>query len=277
MLFQKLDESSNVLMNLWCLQCRIFSPIIVVPVVTVTSLGLFLRGFPLVTVSSKLQSAFNNFKRFSLSHFMWSFRGFDYSLQTVWKSDYRCWFCWSSHSKSGIIFFLSFIYDGDCLDIWNLNLFFCCPCCSILKLSFQGCIWYLKDTLCLFVLHSYGLLLLSLLFLALITMFRLPRNKVAAQIVPFLCPQLPGRFITVSSWFLFFFQELDVVFNQSLVFICRISIPYPFQWGTPIFRASHVFGMFGAAIVASAEVQVHRPEIVIYSSVLSIINLVALC
>ncbi|KAF3551091.1 hypothetical protein DY000_02002757 [Brassica cretica] len=32
-----------------------------------------------------------------------------------------------------------------------------------------------------------------------------------------------------------------------------ISIPYPFQWGTPIFRASHVFGMFGAAIVASAE------------------------
>ncbi|KFK32504.1 hypothetical protein AALP_AA6G251200 [Arabis alpina] len=32
-----------------------------------------------------------------------------------------------------------------------------------------------------------------------------------------------------------------------------ISIPYPFQWGTPIFRASHVFGMFGAALVASAE------------------------
>ncbi|KAL1190109.1 Nucleobase-ascorbate transporter 3 [Cardamine amara subsp. amara] len=32
-----------------------------------------------------------------------------------------------------------------------------------------------------------------------------------------------------------------------------IRIPYPFQWGTPIFRAGHVFGMFGAAIVASAE------------------------
>lgn len=32
-----------------------------------------------------------------------------------------------------------------------------------------------------------------------------------------------------------------------------ISIPYPFQWGTPIFRASHVFGMMGAAIVTSAE------------------------
>lgn len=32
-----------------------------------------------------------------------------------------------------------------------------------------------------------------------------------------------------------------------------IKIPYPFQWGAPIFRASHVFGMIGAALVASAE------------------------
>ncbi|KAL0325649.1 UNVERIFIED_CONTAM: Nucleobase-ascorbate transporter 3, partial [Sesamum radiatum] len=32
-----------------------------------------------------------------------------------------------------------------------------------------------------------------------------------------------------------------------------IKIPYPFQWGTPIFRASHVFGMMGAALVSSAE------------------------
>ncbi|KAG6672244.1 hypothetical protein I3842_16G047800 [Carya illinoinensis] len=32
-----------------------------------------------------------------------------------------------------------------------------------------------------------------------------------------------------------------------------IKIPYPFQWGTPIFRASHVFGMIGAALVTSAE------------------------
>ncbi|KAK9947167.1 hypothetical protein M0R45_012601 [Rubus argutus] len=32
-----------------------------------------------------------------------------------------------------------------------------------------------------------------------------------------------------------------------------IRIPYPFQWGAPIFRASHVFGMMGAAIVTSAE------------------------
>ncbi|KAH1064936.1 hypothetical protein J1N35_029923 [Gossypium stocksii] len=32
-----------------------------------------------------------------------------------------------------------------------------------------------------------------------------------------------------------------------------IRIPYPFQWGTPIFRASHVFGMIGAALVSSAE------------------------
>ncbi|KAE8100614.1 hypothetical protein FH972_018497 [Carpinus fangiana] len=32
-----------------------------------------------------------------------------------------------------------------------------------------------------------------------------------------------------------------------------IKIPYPFQWGAPIFRASHVFGMIGAALVTSAE------------------------
>ncbi|GFS33168.1 xanthine/uracil permease family protein [Actinidia rufa] len=32
-----------------------------------------------------------------------------------------------------------------------------------------------------------------------------------------------------------------------------IKFPYPFQWGAPIFRASHVFGMMGAAFVTSAE------------------------
>ncbi|KAF5739426.1 hypothetical protein HS088_TW12G00632 [Tripterygium wilfordii] len=32
-----------------------------------------------------------------------------------------------------------------------------------------------------------------------------------------------------------------------------IKVPYPFQWGTPIFQASHVFGMIGAALVSSAE------------------------
>ncbi|WCJ35359.1 Xanthine/uracil permease family protein [Euphorbia peplus] len=32
-----------------------------------------------------------------------------------------------------------------------------------------------------------------------------------------------------------------------------VRVPYPFQWGTPIFRASHVFGMMGAALVSAAE------------------------
>ncbi|CAL5332340.1 unnamed protein product [Camellia sinensis] len=32
-----------------------------------------------------------------------------------------------------------------------------------------------------------------------------------------------------------------------------IKFTYPFQWGTPIFRASHVFGMMGAALVSTAE------------------------
>ncbi|KAK1316249.1 Nucleobase-ascorbate transporter 3 [Acorus calamus] len=32
-----------------------------------------------------------------------------------------------------------------------------------------------------------------------------------------------------------------------------VKIPYPFQWGAPIFRASHVFGMIGATLVSSFE------------------------
>ncbi|KAL8216153.1 hypothetical protein R6Q57_022990 [Mikania cordata] len=32
-----------------------------------------------------------------------------------------------------------------------------------------------------------------------------------------------------------------------------IKVSYPFQWGTPIFRASHVFGMMGAALVSTVE------------------------
>ncbi|KAL5984881.1 hypothetical protein ACLOJK_038717 [Asimina triloba] len=32
-----------------------------------------------------------------------------------------------------------------------------------------------------------------------------------------------------------------------------IRIPYPFQWGAPIFVASHVFGMMGAVFVSAAE------------------------
>ncbi|CAN1273853.1 Nucleobase-ascorbate transporter 3 [Linum perenne] len=32
-----------------------------------------------------------------------------------------------------------------------------------------------------------------------------------------------------------------------------VRIPYPFQWGPPIFKASHVFGMMGASLVTAAE------------------------
>nr|GEV07121.1 nucleobase-ascorbate transporter 3 [Tanacetum cinerariifolium] len=35
-----------------------------------------------------------------------------------------------------------------------------------------------------------------------------------------------------------------------------IRMSYPFQWGAPIFRASHVFGMMGAAIVSTVEMQI---------------------
>lgn len=46
----------------------------------------------------------------------------------------------------------------------------------------------------------------------------------------------------------------NFIMTVKLLFYSRIKVPYPFQWGTPIFRASHVFGMMGAALVSSAEV-----------------------
>ncbi|KAK6160764.1 hypothetical protein DH2020_004145 [Rehmannia glutinosa] len=46
---------------------------------------------------------------------------------------------------------------------------------------------------------------------------------------------------------------IELLLTCSLMLLYRIKIPYPFQWGTPIFRASHVFGMMGAALVSSAE------------------------
>lgn len=60
--------------------------------------------------------------------------------------------------------------------------------------------------------------------------------------------------ISSAPWYV---QELLFLsFNETISTgaFCRIRVPYPFQWGTPIFRASHVFGMMGATLVASAEV-----------------------
>ncbi|CAA7019626.1 unnamed protein product [Microthlaspi erraticum] len=145
----------------WGNLIRIFSPIIVVPVVTVTSLGLFLRGFPLL---------------------------------------------------------------ANCVEIGL-------PMLILLIVSQQ----YLKMVIprIHMILERYALLVC----LALIWAF--------------------AAILTVSGAY----NNVSVATKQS----CRtdrsflmssaswISIPYPFQWGTPIFRASHVFGMFGAAIVASAE------------------------
>lgn len=145
----------------WGNLIRIFSPIIVVPVVTLTGLGLFVRGFPLL---------------------------------------------------------------ANCVEIGL-------PMLILLIVSQQ----YLGDLLrkIKMILERYALLVC----LALIWAF--------------------AAILTVSGAY----NNVSVATKQS----CRtdrsflmssapwISIPYPFQWGTPIFRASHVFGMIGAAIVASAE------------------------
>jgi hypothetical protein len=36
--------------------------------------------------------------------------------------------------------------------------------------------------------------------------------------------------------------------------ICRISVPYPFQWGAPTFDAGEAFAMMAASFVALVEV-----------------------
>ncbi|XP_010429673.1 PREDICTED: nucleobase-ascorbate transporter 3 isoform X1 [Camelina sativa] len=145
----------------WGNLIRIFTPIIVVPVVSVASLGLFLRGFPLL---------------------------------------------------------------ANCVEIGL-------PMLILLIISQQ----YVKHFIprISMILERYALLVC----LALIWAF--------------------AAILTVSGAY----NNVPVATKQS----CRtdraflissapwIRVPYPFQWGTPIFRASHVFGMFGSAIVASAE------------------------
>ncbi|CAN8284425.1 unnamed protein product [Cochlearia groenlandica] len=145
----------------WANLIRIFSPIIVVPVVTLTSLGLFLRGFPLL---------------------------------------------------------------ANCVEIGL-------PMLILLILSQQ----YLKHVIpnIHMILERYALLVcLALIwaFAAILTVSGAYNNVPTATKQS--CRTDRAFLISSASW---------------------ISIPYPFQWGTPIFRASHVFGMFGAAIVASAE------------------------
>ena len=36
--------------------------------------------------------------------------------------------------------------------------------------------------------------------------------------------------------------------------LCRIRIPYPFQWGAPTFEAGEAFAMMAASFVALVEV-----------------------
>lgn len=36
--------------------------------------------------------------------------------------------------------------------------------------------------------------------------------------------------------------------------LCRIRVPYPFQWGAPTFEAGEAFAMMAAAFVALVEV-----------------------
>lgn len=112
---------------------------------------------------------------------------------------------------------------------------------------------YLKGLLCSCALGLSGLLLLFLLLPVLTTMWRSELSLAAELTVRSSCNRLHGTqldtIMTMSSASIFCWRVCLVA--------CRIKVPYPFQWGTPIFRASSVFGMMGAALVSAAEV--HLP------------------
>ena len=66
-----------------------------------------------------------------------------------------------------------------------------------------------------------------------------------------------------------FWRRILIYFRHA--YSCRIKIPYPFQWGTPIFTAGHSFGMMGAVLVGAFEVKL-KPDaflISLYSFVVS--------
>ncbi|GMP44123.1 hypothetical protein CsSME_00013780 [Camellia sinensis var. sinensis] len=106
--------------------------------------------------------------------------------------------------------------------------------------------------LCLSALGLSGLLQLFLLHLVLTTMLRMRLHRVVVLTVPTFCHLHHGIFVISPL-------DLYLPFRvPTTCYICfvqyRIKFTYPFQWGTPIFRASHVFGMMGAALVSTAEV-----------------------
>jgi len=41
---------------------------------------------------------------------------------------------------------------------------------------------------------------------------------------------------------------------QHVFWVCRIRVPYPFQWGAPTFDAGEAFAMMMASFVALVEV-----------------------
>lgn len=67
-------------------------------------------------------------------------------------------------------------------------------------------------------------------------------------------------FLVISSKKVFLFNELSVItiLGCGLPFytysLCRIRVPWPFQWGAPLFDAGEAFAMMMASFVALVEV-----------------------
>ena len=54
---------------------------------------------------------------------------------------------------------------------------------------------------------------------------------------------------------------------QFFVFftICRVRVPYPFQWGRPYFNAGDTFAIMAAALVAIIEVKMREPILIYFT------------
>jgi len=72
----------------------------------------------------------------------------------------------------------------------------------------------------------------------------------------------------VKQWSVTYFSAWNLSRSIQHVFcVCRIRVPYPFQWGAPTFDASEAFAMMMASFVALVEV------ISFFRTFLSIFNL----
>lgn len=76
------------------------------------------------------------------------------------------------------------------------------------------------------------------------------RRRIAASIVQGLSEELHGR--VPGNHIVMMYYNSDDIPNEGAG--CRISVPYPFQWGAPTFDAGECFAMMMTSFIAIVEV-----------------------